>query len=258
MTEPRVMVLRAAGTNCERETAFVFEALGARTTTVHINRLLEQGRMLDDFGMVVIPGGFSYGDHIAAGKVLAVELGRTLGHDLRGFVQRGGLVLGICNGFQVLVRTGLLPGPTGGRTRQATLTWNDSHRYEDRWVRLRVDRERCVMAPQDREYLSLPVAHGEGRFTVDDPADVQDLIEAHQAVFRYVSPDGGEPCYPDDPNGSMGHIAGLCDPTGQVLGLMPHPERAFFPWHHPAWTREPARAEGDGAAIIRAAVDAMR
>jgi phosphoribosylformylglycinamidine synthase len=251
------MVLRAAGINCDRETAFAFESAGARVQAVHVNRLLSAPALLDETGLVAIPGGFSYGDDIAAGKVLAVEISHTLGDAFRRFVARGGLMLGICNGFQVLIKTGLLP-IKGRPGTSATLCWNDSHRYEDRWVTLQVDPSLCVMAPRGRSHLALPVAHGEGRFTVSDPSLVDDLIGSHQAVFRYVNPDGTPPIYPANPNGSMGHLAGLCDPTGQVLGLMPHPERALFPWSHPAWTREPPRPEGDGACLFRAAVAAMR
>ena len=259
MADPRVLVLRAAGINCDLETRFGFEREGARADLVHVNRLLESPAVLDDYGLLVIPGGFSYGDHIAAGKVLAVELERALGDHLRRFVDRGGLMLGICNGFQVLVRTGLLPeGLAGGGRQTATLSWNDSHRYEDRWVHLRVDAERCLLAPPALERVSLPVGHGEGRFTMKDEESIEQLIRNHQAVFRYVNEDGSEPSYPADPNGSMGHIAGVCDPSGRILGLMPHPDRALFPWNHPRWTREEDRRDGDGVWLFKAAVAAMR
>jgi phosphoribosylformylglycinamidine synthase len=259
MAEPRVLVLRAAGINCDADTLFAFRQQGAETDTLHVNRLLERPSLLDTCGLLAIPGGFSYGDDIAAGKVLATEMRHALGDHLHRFVSRGGLILGICNGFQVLVKTGLLPGSgQDGAPRHATLAWNDSHRYEDRWVHLAVDPALCVMAPSRRDRLHLPVAHGEGRFTVADPALISDFHEAHQLVFRYVEEDGSEPIYPANPNGSMGNVAGLCDPTGQILGLMPHPERALFPYNHPAWTREPPRPEGDGASLFRAAVQAMR
>jgi len=259
VAKPSALVLRAAGINCDMETAHAFEREGAEVERVHVNRLLERPSLLDDVGLVAVPGGFSYGDDIAAGKVLAVELSHALGDHFRKFVDRGGLLLGICNGFQVLVKTGLLPGARpDGTPRHATLTWNDSHRYEDRWVHLSVDPGLCVFAPKGREFLHLPVAHGEGRFTVADEGLIDELVERHQAVFRYIDTSGATPEYPENPNGSMGHVAGICDPTGQVLGLMPHPERALFPWHHPAWTREPKRDEGDGASLFRAAVQAMR
>ena len=258
MAEPRVLVLRAAGINCENETQFGFETAGAAARQVHVNRILERPALLGEFGLLALPGGFSYGDHISGGKVLAVELERALGDHLRAFVERGGLVLGICNGFQVLVKTGLLPGGEQESGPGATLCWNDSHRYEDRWVRLSIDSERCVMAPGDRDVLSLPVGHGEGRFTMTQGAGFRTLVADHRAVFLYRARDGGDPTYPENPNGSEGHVAGVCDPSGQILGLMPHPDRALFPWNHPAWTRDPGRTEGDGVALFRAAVAAMR
>jgi phosphoribosylformylglycinamidine synthase I len=257
MASPRVLVLRAAGVNCDVETAYAFASEGAVAERIHVNALLERPSILDGFGLLAVPGGFSYGDDIAAGKVLAVELRHVLGDALHAFVARGGLVLGICNGFQVLVKAGLLPGGDSRGTQEATVTWNDSHRYEDRWVHLAVDATLCVLAPKGRSILQMPVAHAEGKFVVNEPATLDRLQGAHQIVFRYVTADGDPPRYPQNPNGSMGHVAGVCDPTGQVLGLMPHPERALFPWHHPDWTRRP-REEGDGRSLFQAAVAALR
>lgn len=258
MAEPRVLVLRAAGTNCEAETAFAFEQAGATCDTLHVNRLLEAPDVLGQYGLVAIPGGFSYGDHISAGKVFAVEVSHALGDHFRAFVERGGLMLGICNGFQVLVKTGLLPGRADGAVKAASLAWNDSRRYEDRWVEVDVDPHLCVLAPKNRERLAMPVAHAEGKLVIDPESGADHLIGEHQAVFRYTTANGGEPTYPANPNGSVGHIAGLCDPTGQVLGLMPHPERALQPWHHPRWTREAPRKQGDGACLFQSAVQALR
>lgn len=256
--KPRVLVLRAAGINCDRETSFAFEQAGARTDSVHINELLHGRRLLDEFGLVVVPGGFSYGDDVHAGRVLGIEIAAALGDRFGAFLRRGGLILGICNGFQVLVKSGLLPGSDdAGRPLPATLGWNDSRRYEDRWVHLAVDARRCVLAPAGRPVLTLPVAHGEGRFTVPGEPVLRTLESEHRIVFKYVNADLTEPVYPANPNGSMGHVAGICDSTGQILGLMPHPERALFPWNHPDWTRT-GRSEGDGAELFRAAVAAMR
>lgn len=259
MAEARVLVLRAAGTNCDAETAYAFEAHGAKAERVHINRLLANPKLLERAGLVAIPGGFSYGDDIAAGKVLASEIANTLGDHFRAFIARGGLMLGICNGFQVLVKTGLLTVPDAqGQPQSLTLHWNDTHRYEARWVHVSVDSGLCVLAPRGVVRMELPVAHGEGKLVGSTPQVAAQAIANHQAVFRYVNSDGSAPEWPANPNGSQEHIAGLCDSTGQVLGLMPHPERALFPWHHPAWTREPARSEGDGASLFRTAVAAMR
>jgi phosphoribosylformylglycinamidine synthase len=168
------------------------------------------------------------------------------------------LILGICNGFQVLVKTGLLPGTNdSGPAISTTLTWNDSHRYEDRWVHLSVDKSRSLFSPKGKSILHLPVAHGEGRFTTTSQEDIDALKMREQIVFRYVNADGSKPSYPANPNGSLGDIAGICDGTGQVLGLMPHPERALFPWHHPDWSRR-LRSVGDGASLFDAAVAAMK
>lgn len=258
MAVPRVLVLRAAGINCNDETAYAFSMAGAAAEQVHLNRLLEAPRRLDDFGCLAVPGGFSYGDDVAAGKILATELATALGDALRRFVDRGGLVLGICNGFQTLVKTGLLPGDVPGRGAvRATLAWNDSRRYEDRWVRLRADGSKCVFIESHGAALELPVAHGEGKF-VAAPEDFRALEADGRIALRYVSVDGGEAAYPENPNGSMGGAAAVCDGTGRVLGLMPHPERFLFPYQHPRWTREAPRSEGDGLSIFRAAVRALR
>lgn len=258
MPEPGGLVLRAAGINCEAETVFGLERAGCRADVLHVNRLMESPRTLQDHGLLVIPGGFSYGDHICGGKVLAVELAHAMEEHLRSFVDRGGLILGICNGFQVLVQTGLLPGAVQDPAGRATLQWNDSHRYEDRWVHLRADPGLCPMVPDTDALLSFPVGHGEGRFTMRDPASVGTLAASHQVAFTYVDPGGGPAAYPHNPNGSMGGVAGVCDPTGRILGLMPHPDRALFPWSHPAWTREPERMQGDGTAFFEAVAAALR
>jgi phosphoribosylformylglycinamidine synthase subunit PurQ / glutaminase len=259
MAVPRVLVLRAAGINCNDETAYAFGLAGAEAEQVHLNRLLEQPRRLDDYGCVSIPGGFSYGDDVAAGKILAVELSSALGDALRRFVDRGGLVLGVCNGFQVLVKTGLLPGPVKGHgALPATLAWNDSRRYEDRWVRLRTDGTKSVFIEHDGAEIELPVAHGEGKFTVPSDADFRALEADGRIAMRYVGEGGAPAVYPANPNGSTGGAAAVSDGTGRVLGLMPHPERFLFPYQHPRWTREPARKEGDGLSLFRAAVRALR
>jgi phosphoribosylformylglycinamidine synthase subunit PurQ / glutaminase len=177
MPQKKVLVLRAAGINCDLETAKAFEIAGGDPRPMHLNRVLESPSLLKDFGCLAIPGGFSYGDDVAAGKILAIELSVALGDALRAFVDRGGLILGVCNGFQVLVKTGLLPGSLGGKPVAATLAWNDSHRYEDRWVRLRTDASRCVFVERNDAILELPVAHGEGRFLVAPPERLDALIQ---------------------------------------------------------------------------------
>jgi len=235
----RVCILFAAGTNCDVETAHAFELVGAQAETVHINKLKRRERTLAEFQILVLPGGFSYGDYIASGRVLANELKHNLQEDIEQFVDAGKLILGICNGFQVLVKCGLLPAferlfepPT------VTLDANDSGKYEDRWVHLKTEESPCVFTRGLPQIIPLPVAHAEGKFLVKDPAVLDRLNKNHQVVFRYVDENGGRAEYPDNPNGSVEGIAAICDKTGRIFGLMPHPERNTRPEHHPRWHRE--------------------
>jgi phosphoribosylformylglycinamidine synthase len=263
MPRPRAIVLRAPGTNCDEETAAAWERAGAEVETWHVERLLGSPGALDGFQILTVPGGFSYGDDLGAGRIFATRLGTVLEDALRRLHDRGGLVIGICNGFQVLVRAGLLPGGNGdghGGPAHATLAHNDSGHFEARWVRL---APRPGLSPfvADGEPIELPVAHGEGKFVVAERQALAALEAAGQVVLRYVD-ESGHPTqdYPANPNGSMGGVAGLCDPTGRVFGLMPHPERFVDPIHHPRWTRRnlPPNAEGDGLRIFRNAVEALR
>lgn len=254
---PQALVLRAAGTNCDVETAYAFEKVGAHADRAHVNRLVEDPGALDRYHVLVLPGGFSYGDDIASAKVLANELRFALGDALRRFVEQGKLVLGICNGFQVLVKSGLLGADETGCS-QVTLSFNDSGRFEDRWVYLRASTDRCVFVkPGEDAYL--PVAHAEGKFLVRDAKVLNALDRAGQIVFRYEGPEGQTAAgYPWNPNGSMGDVAGMCDPTGRIFGLMPHPERHVEGTQHPRWTREGLKPEGDGVRVFRNAVDYVR
>jgi phosphoribosylformylglycinamidine synthase len=258
MARPRALVVRAPGTNCDDETADAWRRAGAQSETWHINRLIESPIDLDGFQILTIPGGFSYGDDLGAGRILAVRLATVLGDALRRFHERGGLMIGICNGFQVLVRSGLLPG---GPTRcLTTLAHNDSGRFEGRWVRLAPRPGLCPFVSFD-DPIELPVAHGEGKFETADPALPESLVAAGQVVLQYADPDGTPTqAYPANPNGSARAIAGICDPTGRIFGLMPHPERFVDPWHHPRWTRGATRAihDGDGLRIFASAVRALQ
>jgi len=253
----RALVLRTAGINCDAETEFAWQQAGARADRIHVNRLIEDPRRLMEYQVLTIPGGFSHGDDIAAGKILANQLVHHLADVVQEFLAAGRLVLGICNGFQVLVKCGLLPGSPDGRptlTQTATLTSNDSGLFVDRWVRLRTDTDRCPFLAGG-ETLDLPVAHGEGKFIPGDASPLAHLEAAGQVALRYVGPDGRDGAgHPWNPNGSVGDVAGLCDPTGRVLGLMPHPERHVLPWHHPQWTRRPPKDAGDGLALFRRGV----
>ncbi len=253
----RALVLRTAGINCDAETEFAWTEAGAAADRVHINRLIDDPSRLDAYQILTVPGGFSYGDDIAAGKIFANQLVHHLADAVHGLLERGGLVLGICNGFQVLVKCGLLPGSDNGRPtldQSATLTANDSGQFEDRWVHLRVETDRCPLLEKG-ETLYLPVAHGEGKFVPGADASADALDAAGQVAFRYVSAHGHAGAgFPANPNGSIDDIAGVCDPTGRVLGLMPHPERHVLPWHHPAWTRRGPTEEGDGMRVFRRGV----
>jgi phosphoribosylformylglycinamidine synthase I len=256
MTRPRAIVLRAPGTNCDEEAAFALDRAGALAETWHINQVIESPRALDQFQILTIPGGFSYGDDLGAGRILATRLATTLGEALGRFHDRGGLVLGICNGFQVLVRAGLLPGSS---TCPTTLAANESGRFEDRWVGL-LPRPGLSPFVTFSDPIELPVAHGEGRFLMSDPAAVNALEIAGQVVLRYTGRDSQPTqAYPANPNGSAGAVAGVCDPTGRIFGLMPHPERFIEPWHHPRWTRRGngSLPVGDGLRIFESAVRAF-
>lgn len=247
-----VLVLRAPGINRDEDAALACELAGARAERVHINRLAEGRLRFADYGMVVVPGGFSYGDHLGAGKLLAVDLMQRLGEELRAFVDSGRPVIGICNGFQALVKAGVLPG-WDETPAPVTLTDNASQRFECRWVQLAAEpASPCIFTQGIEQPIEVPVAHGEGRFVAADEAVLEQLSRRGQIALRYS---GAQPeAYPANPNGSAAGIAGICNARGNVLGLMPHPENAVFPYQHPRWTREPLREAGDGLALFRNAV----
>jgi phosphoribosylformylglycinamidine synthase len=261
MALPRVLILRAPGTNCDQETAFAFGQAGAQSETLHVNRVLENPRLFAQFQILCIPGGFSYGDDLGAGRILASQMRSHLVRELEQFKADGKLILGICNGFQVLVRSGVLladqPSGQGQEpTPAATLTRNDSGRFEDRWVQLQVVSAKCVFF-SGIERMYLPVAHAEGKFVPRDAALLAQLNSAGQIALRYQSTSAAEPAagrYPDNPNGAVDDVAAVCDETGRVCGLMPHPERYIDPTQHPRWTRGEAHDPGDGLRVFRNAV----
>ena len=257
----RALVLRSAGTNCDGETVRALELAGAAPTLLHLNELARGPARLFEHQLLVIPGGFSYGDYVAAGRVFGLELRARLSEPLQRFVSEGGFVLGICNGFQILVELGIFLPDAPART--IALTDNASNRFECRWITLR--SEPCAatyLVPG--ELLPAPVAHGEGRFVVRDADVLAELFSRGQVALTYVDPtrlaaagaSAAPVPYPLNPNGSIANIAGITDPTGRVLGLMPHPERNLAPWNHPRWTRLGPRQEGEGLSFYRRAVEA--
>ncbi len=261
--KPKVVIICTAGTNCDYETRYALERVGATVDLLHVNRLVKEKELLGLYQMVVLPGGFTYGDDVAAGKVLANQLRYHLLDELLRFVDEGKLIVGICNGFQVLVKMGLLPSVDGFPTSQGlqgqayTLTYNDSNKFEDRWVYVKAFSNKSVFIEKDT-ILYIPVAHAEGKFIEKGEDALELLFRSGQIVFKYVDKEGNESGYPWNPNGSIANIAGVCDPTGRILGLMPHPERYIEPTQHPRWTREGLKDEGDGMVIFRRAVDYMR
>jgi phosphoribosylformylglycinamidine synthase subunit PurQ / glutaminase len=231
---PKTLILRTAGTNCDRETAYAFELAGSEPEYMHVNRLLERPDVLHDYQLVALPGGFSYGDDIAAGRIFANQIRHHLPEAFARFIEAGKPVIGICNGFQVLVKTDLLPGSVAGQSGQtATLAHNECGRFIDRWVHLAGSPGKCIWT-QGVEQIELPIAHGEGRFVPRTEEIGQALFENGQVALVYAPADG-EADY--NPNGSTDDVAGVCDPSGLVFGLMPHPERYVDPTQHYAWTR---------------------
>lgn len=259
-TTPQVLVLRAPGTNCDQETAYAFERAGGSTTRVHVRQLLSNPDLLKQHQVLCLPGGFSYGDDIASGRILGNQLRERLAEAMLEFRDAGKLVLGICNGFQVLMKTGLLDIEDQQNEPMATLAWNDSGRYEARWVKLVVSSGECVML-RGMDEVEMPVAHAEGKFLIRDAAALDQLASEGRLVLRYTSDAGiaapelspATP-YPANPNGASADIAGICDKTGRVLGLMPHPERFIEPHQHPQWTRRPAGAAGAGLKLFENAM----
>jgi phosphoribosylformylglycinamidine synthase len=272
MTAPKVCVLRAPGTNCDVETAHAFELAGAAAERVHLFRLLENPSLLRQYQILCVPGGFSYGDDIGAGVIFSRQMRGQLNDVMREFLSADKLVLGICNGFQVILKAGLLMGrgidnpDETAYEDKVTLTWNNSGRYTDRWVRLKTTSSNSIFL-RGMDEFEVPIAHAEGRIAVADKSVLDGLRAAGQIALCYwndrateLAAETGDPTAieilpePDNPNGSLANIAGLSDTTGRVLGLMPHPERFLFATQHPQWTRTGMRGDGEGLQLFRNAV----
>ena len=260
MTMRKTLVLRAAGTSGDNETEHALRLAGAEVERVHVNHIARDSDPFAGAGLLVLPGGLTYGDDVAAGKVLAVELTAILGERLAAFVKKGGLILGIGNGFQALVKTGLLPygEPRPAAEREFTFAPNDSRRFETRWVRLRAPERTTSLFVEAGEALELPVACAEGKFVATTPEAIARLSAENLVGYRYVAADGGVAAYPANPGGAADGIAALSDASGRMFGMMAHPERHLFAWHHPRWTRELQEGEVDGLRIFRRAVKACR
>ena len=258
MTTPKVLILRTAGTNCDYETRYAFEKAGAKVDAVHINILLANKNLLKDYQILTLPGGFTYGDDVSAGKILSNQIKYNLEEDIKTFIHEKKLILGICNGFQALTKAGLLPA-IDKQHQEATLTFNDSNKFEDRWVYLKICSNKSIFV-KDGEIskIYLPVAHGEGKFVTQDESILNKITMNHQIVFKYVNEQGEETGYPWNPNGAVRNIAGICDPTGQILGMMPHPERHAEPTQHPRWTRNGLKEWGEGFIIFKNAVSYVK
>lgn len=241
--QPKVLILHATGTNRDHDVAAAFENSGAQPEIIHLNQLRRGDRKWQDYQILVVPGGFSYADALGAGKLLALDLMTYFTEEVSLFVDRGRPVIGICNGFQALVKSGILPqkhnpGMDPG-TNLATLTHNASGQFECRWVSLKPVSQRCLWTRGLQNLIYCPVAHGEGNFTVTEAGITKQLLASEQIALIYTKEDGSPANleYPANPNGSAGDIAGICNQRGNVLGLMPHPENHIYPYQHPRWTR---------------------
>jgi phosphoribosylformylglycinamidine synthase len=257
MSRPRVCVVTGFGINADEELQRAFVVAGGDAHRVHVRDLIERPNQLLRCRILAFPGGFSFGDHLGSGKVLATLLRRNLGESLQRFTADGGLVIGICNGFQVLVKMGILPNMAGGVGQEVSLIHNESGKFEDRWVRVRFEPGSCCVWTRGLPDMDIPVRHGEGRFVARSSDVLRSLGSGGLVCVRYIAADGGEVRYPEDPNGSEDHIAGICDPSGRVFGLMPHPEAFMHPENHPDWSRGGV-TEGFGLRVfvngVRAAI----
>ena len=236
MIKPRICILRTDGTNCDEELFYAFGKFGAAPEYVQVNQLRSRDKRLRDYRILALPGGFSYGDDIASGKVLAIELISFLKDELSEFIAKKGLILGVCNGFQTLVRTGLLPFNNLGKM-DATLVQNESGHFECRWVKIIIEDSRCLFLKGSNQILDIAVNHGEGKFFAPDTT-IRKIENRNLVVFRYINENGKQTQdYPQNPNGSLNAIAGVTDPSGRILGLMPHPEKFVDITQHPNWRR---------------------
>ncbi len=251
----KALVLYGYGINCEKESRYVIEKSGGQAEILHVNKVLDNPRLLEDYNMLFIPGGFSFGDDIGSGKVFANKMEFKLKDQLLEFVKDGKLVLGICNGFQVLVKMGLLPEPDF--RQRVTLIGNDSGHFEDRWVVLKANKKSPCIFTKGIDYLLAPVRHGEGKFVPENDGVLEELKAKNQIVFQYTNKDGRLAGYPYNPNGSVLNVAGICDSSGRVFGMMPHPEAFNIIENCPYWVRGHVK-EALGLRVFKNAVDYLK
>jgi len=252
----KVLVLVGYGINCDYETEFAFKLCGTETKRVHINDLINRNDNLENYHILVLPGGFSYADDIVAGKVLSNKMRTNLSEQVEDFVKEGKLVIGICNGFQAMVKYPLLP--VFNTEQLVTLTFNDSGRFEDRWVYLKINPKSNCVFTKGIESMYLPVRHAEGKFITKDNFVLRNLQNNNQIVLWYTNPQEQIAGYPWNPNGSINNIAGICDKSGRIFGIMPHPEAYLQYTNHPQWTRKSLPEDGDGIQIFRNAIKFVR
>jgi len=262
---PPVLIITGHGLNCEAESRFAWEQAGARPTLVHLNDLMAKPEQLHRYGALMFIGGFSFGDHLTSGHVMAHLLRHHLEEDLATFIAEGGLVMGVCNGFQIMTKLGLVPGLDSAYFKPAVaLLQNDCGAFQNFWVRLKFEPASPCIFTRGLDAMDLPIRHGEGKLFPRDRATLDAIEARHGVPCRYVDPATGEPTqqFPHNPNGSANAIAGLCDATGRVFGLMPHPEAYLFPEQHPHWSfrprGEPAPSHGAGLKLFENAVSFLR
>ena len=259
-SDVKALVITGFGLNCEKETAAACQLAGATPEQIHLNELIAGRRKLEEFHLLTFIGGFSFGDHLGSGTVFANRVKFKLRDQLQKFVDDGKLVIGICNGFQTLTRLGMVPALDGDYfTQTAALAHNDSGVFRDDWCTLKADPASPCVFTKGIDVVRLPLRHGEGKFVADD-AVLAEIEKRHLAAVRYVDANGAPATeFPANPNGSLNSIAGICDPTGRVFGLMPHPEAFLSPYNAPDWTAAQQRGdlpkEGDGVAFFRNAVE---
>jgi phosphoribosylformylglycinamidine synthase len=263
--KPKILILTGYGANCEAESTFAWQMAGAIPRLVHLHDLLENPAMLGRFKALMFIGGFSFGDHMGSGQVLALSLRCRIEDELIRFISRGNLVLGVCNGFQIMVKLGLLPGlDSQYLNRTVSLTYNDCGAFQNFWITLGFERKSPCVFTRGLDEMALPIRHGEGKILTMNADILKRIEKEHCVACRYIDPRTGKPTmkFPANPNGSINSIAGLCDPTGRVFGLMPHPEAYLFPENHPQWQRQRMAGKlpkhGLGLKIFQNAVEYMR